>query len=492
MSYSIENDSVPKGFHVGTLAGLSPDERADRQEARLGRYYGYGRRPKRLLSHVPASRTESHYDRSYTKSRPGDDLRHVLQGCVVDDLRRIASTAGAQKPLPTRKAEMVDLIMGMLPLPAGQFLKQLEDVDVATLVMVKRCLAGEEVKMPTTTRTSQLMPFLFTRQADSKSFVPKELLDAYSDVDLTPLVAHLKETEAIKRLVTEYVTLCGVSPASEVYGYYLRLNIDATLSEDDFLQCVRKLEKADETVARLHEQDGKTYLFHPRLEGSWGGDAEYLTDGGKRMHPTDNFRPSTMLMTLIERHEEVRARPLEKGELHLDQAADIYRLPCVQRLTSYFDCHVPNEEDDYELADQMVDILIESIMMRGTSLANVIWWLTRTGWYLAEGTNTAPRLTALVIDLFRDLPRWEFNGWSEREFIEGGKLPALVSERVLLEPSPQDIDQGIPANDLAMRIDRRHRNLANGSGYRSHWEQPYDGYGYGDWSPSYLDEDIPA
>ena len=58
--------------------------------------------------------------------------------------------------------------------------------------------------------------------------------------------------------------------------------------------------------------------------------------------------------------------------------------------------------------------------------------LTRQGWYLCEGFNVAPMLTSLVVGLYKGLPRWELNGWSEVEYIDMQGYPRLIGESLLV------------------------------------------------------------
>ncbi|MBR3224052.1 MAG: hypothetical protein IKF78_01875 [Atopobiaceae bacterium] len=118
--------------------------------------------------------------------------------------------------------------------------------------------------------------------------------------------------------------------------------------------------------------------------------------------------------------------------LHKSVSEYVYGLPCVQSLTSYFDLHVPSGENEYTFADRMVDELICNFLFRRHTLLAELERLTRQGWYLCEGFNTAPMLTSLVVGLYRGLPRWELNGWSEAEYIDMQGYPSLIEESLLV------------------------------------------------------------
>lgn len=109
-------------------------------------------------------------------------------------------------------------------------------------------------------------------------------------------------------------------------------------------------------------------------------------------------------------------------------ASFVYNLPSVVALTSYFDAHVPRNESDLTFADFMVDRLIGSFLVGNAKLVSVLKELTNEGWFLSEGSNVAVELTMLVRDLYLNLPRWEFNGWSQREYLDMLDVPCLISE----------------------------------------------------------------
>ena len=110
----------------------------------------------------------------------------------------------------------------------------------------------------------------------------------------------------------------------------------------------------------------------------------------------------------------------------------VYGLSCVQSLVSYFDLHVPSDQNEYTFADRMVDELICNFLFRRHTLLAELGRLTRQGWHLCEGFNAAPMLTSLVVGLYRGLPRWEFNGWSELEYLDMQGYPYLIGETLLV------------------------------------------------------------
>lgn len=157
-----------------------------------------------------------------------------------------------------------------------------------------------------------------------------------------------------------------------------------------------------------------------------------LTDSLARNYRLEPMRNDELYASLASCHQQVLSRAGMGDLAHKSVSEYVYGLPCVQSLVSYFDLHVPRGEDEYIFADLMVDELICNFLFRHHTLLAELERLTRKGWYLCEGFNTAPTLTSLVVGLYRGLPRWEFNGWSEVEYIDMRGYPCLIGESLLV------------------------------------------------------------
>lgn len=453
MGYHIENDRVPPGFRRGMLAGLDQQERSEKllERHRLGYRAGQRDRP---LRHSLGNVRQWRQDSPHTKEEPMASLERLVGGYTVDSIRDLLRKAGYDKRFPTRKAELVDIAVNeALPLPRERFVEALATADEATLQLVRRIAAGERV--PARDGLYELFPFVFVSKVagTSVAFMPPELQRAYAQVDLEPLVLRRREEDIVMGLVTTYVTLCGVASMDDMASHYLALGEHPLLDREAFVDMVATLARKDGSCFSVFEAGDKRYVCHEQLDKH-----RIQSDGSFRYEydrrdstPPDAFRPNEMRIALVQHHEGLPSRALEAHVIGFDAVEYVYGLPCVRNLVTYFDEHVPEGENEYVFADKMVDILLEAVMIRCATLSTVIWWLTRMGWYLAEGTNTSPRLTRLVFDLFRQLPRWEFNGWSETEVLERFGTHHLISETSLDEVPRQNVEEVIPPTKIMSR-----------------------------------------
>jgi len=454
MSYAIENELVPSGFFKGALADLSVEERQRELETYREEDWRSSDRVRLLALHLPKPTTTwggirpSERNPS-TKASPSSSLRQALEGLRADELRRLARSLDHDVDLPRYKAEVVDLLATRLPGSTEGLFRDLAETDSKTIGLVERCIRGEVENVRAD--IPYLLPHVFTSGAGSwkEAFMPPEVRAAYAEADLRPLRARAIERERLLDFVAFHALVCGVVSMDDLYAHYAGLHENSPVGRHAFVECVKDQARLGTSIYYVHATADQDYVCHGRLDQSWN--RSYYLEPHSRERPADGFRPWAMRDLLIKRAKEHSIRALELDEAQLEEAADVYGLPCVSDLTAFFDAHVPNGENGYEFADAMVDILLEGIMMRGASLSSVIWWLSRTGWYLAEGTNTAPRLTKLVFDLFREIPRWEFGGWSEREYCKRHGLPQIVSETCLAQEPPQDIDAVIPPSRIFRR-----------------------------------------
>ena len=203
-----------------------------------------------------------------------------------------------------------------------------------------------------------------------------------------------------------------------LYAGFQTLDTSAALDESEFTEAVRRRSGYASTY-RMVTIGRESYVESVQLKDS-----------------------KLSSKTLAQRHDGLMARAATDALADKTVADYVYGLDCVRQLTDYFDTHVPIHEDDWNFAYKETDAIIGDFMFGRATLSNVLGRLTKKGWYLAEGSNAAPKLTQLVCKLYREIPRWEFNGWSEQEVIDMQGLPCLIGESLklgLTNPSnPED------------------------------------------------------
>lgn len=433
MNYGIQNTSVLTKFHKGCLAGLDPVERARKQTES----WRYEPTALRALS-LPTTRSTAtpHCRKPNTKATAGSPLIDALQGSTVSELYDGARRIGLSIQSGLRKADLISILVGYVPTAQEQFISFATKVDSAAFEVLLRTLSGETVghdrhnDLPY--YVPNLIPFTFVCSAEDgyASYMPPELQEAIAGIDMNHLAEQRAAFDLVNKALHAYTTLCGIALLEDVYGY-LDNGSDRHFDRSLFDQHVATLTKHP-LVAPYHlvTIDDLTYV-EQRFESSshrkklcrhWD-DYDYGFE-----HHRKRLSSTLAPKELIEQHRFVASRLDSLDTCDFDVESYVYSLTCVKDLTSYFDAHVPTGSYDEFFADEMVDELIRRFLFENASLRETLLVLTEEGWFMSEGSNAAPQLTRLICNLYRELPRWELNGWSERECIDMLDAPCLISE----------------------------------------------------------------
>ena len=433
--YAIEDKDVYTGFHCGALGGLDASER---EEARLEKPRSYPwDRYTRLLDRIPNLDVPRRDEKPVCKARLGSSLRDCLTGSTVSDLRKIAYGARIALSGANRKADIIELLCNELPKQADRFDEAVSSLGFDAVSLVERLLEGESVGMGRRPRVNGMgsFPFAFLcKEAGNHTwFMPLELREAFAKVDVRKYSKRQETRAAIAKLLSTYVVLGGIVPVQEMLDAYRQSVPEDLFSEEQAMQAVHELTRGLRSPFSQREHEGVAYIalraYPIRVD-----DSEYceFTDAFSRKYRLESMRDDEPFASLVSCHQKVLPRAGMDDMLHKSVSEYVYGLPCVQSLVSYFDSHVPSGENEYTFADRMVDELICNFLFRRQTLLAELGRLTRQGWYLCEGFNTAPTLTSLVVGLYRGLPRWELNGWSEVEYIDMQGYPCLIGESLLV------------------------------------------------------------
>jgi hypothetical protein len=162
--------------------------------------------------------------------------------------------------------------------------------------------------------------------------------------------------------------------------------------------------------------DGTYYLLEYMLAkdnwyevtGQWHIDETDRDDG----YPGSELGPT--LRELLARREGLAPRPVPEDMF--DHITDYFgwalKQPPMVQLRSYLDAHVPDGEDDYTYANDVMGHVLEYLHL-GLGPTEVVWEVFDRG-----GCTDATSLSAvewLAQQVADQMPSWEFNGWSPRE-----------------------------------------------------------------------------
>ena len=434
--YAIEDKNVYTGFHCGALGGLDANKR---EEAKLRMSHSYlWDSYTRLLDRIPNLNARAREKKPVCKAGPGSSLRDCLLGSTVSDLRNIAQGARIELSGASRKADLVELLFNKLPKQVERFDEVVSNLGLDAISVVERLLEGELVGAGRQWCTNGMgsFPFAFLCNKESKLtwFMPLELREAFAKVDVHKYSSRLETHAAVARLLSTYVVLGGIVPVQEVLDACKQSIPEDLFSEELAMQAVRKLTRDWRSPFNRWEHEGVTYIILSAYPVRADDRAECcdFEDDFSRNCRLESMGDNELYVSLVSCRQRVLPRAGMDDLLHKSVNEYVYGLSCVQSLVSFFDLHVPSDENEYTFADRMVDELICNFMFKHHTLHAELGRLTRQGWYLCEGFNTAPVLTSLVVGLYRGLPRWELNGWSEAEYLDMQGCPCLIGESLLV------------------------------------------------------------
>ena len=404
--YEIYDEKTYRTFHTGSLHGLDPDQRRLRQESCA--YESH----RRLLA--PPRREDHRFvSLSECKASPGAALSEVLRTLTVYMMHNIARRTGIQLPSGLRKLELVNRMASQLPQHTDWLEKRAHTLDDESFHVLCKLLTDGDVlaEQAPAYVSADLSPFVYLcrREGIPVYSMPPELRSVLAGLDIQAIDKWRLANKDVDRLLHNFTTLGGVARIADLYDTFRELDSARIFDKTQFFEEVRQRTEYCNAPFIQWEHDGESFVTSACLKDS---------------QITGN--------ALASRHADIIPRAASDFFITGSVEDYVYALDSVRQLTSYFDDHIPDHESELFFADEMVDSLIGDFMFGRASLETVLRRLTRSGWYLAEGTNAAPKLTHLVCKLYREIPRWEFNGWSEQEFTDMQGLPCLVGESLHL------------------------------------------------------------
>ena len=234
-----------------------------------------------------------------------------------------------------------------------------------------------------------------------------------------------------------YVTYCGVCPLDEVYDRFCGIYSDA-MSYDEFAELMESESETGQALFECWDFEELPYLAHYTLckdfvasqvvqrhqDEIMNGLAAASNMQGALDATYDRVRDDLsrelgnledVRLSLATDHYRTPLRTLGEEALDDDPLRALRTLPAVRALRRYLDAHVPDGENDYTFADQVVDSVVRSVLEVGDK---------RVGASIArsaglEGSDGGSgRLASLLDNVYRALPSWEDNGWSPNQLKE--------------------------------------------------------------------------
>jgi hypothetical protein len=427
-----DDGALPEGFHASPLSSLSDEARFEAVEA----YYTEHRQtaPFQIDAYIRANSFEG---------APTDALGDVLDRFESETLVEMADVLGAKESQSSTRATARATIARLLPGDAGTYASYLL-ISPAEVFDTMRALAEEPVlECPAGPGDClgryPLIPYAapFLHDGVLTIVVPRELRELVAGFDYESL-SHMRAGErAALNCASAYVTYCGVCPLDEVYDRFCGIYSDA-MSYEEFAELMESESETGQALFECWDFEELPYLAHYTLckdfvasqvvqrhqDEIMNGLAAASNMQGALDATYDRVRDDLsrelgnledVRLSLATDHYRTPLRTLGEEALDDDPLRALRTLPAVRALRRYLDAHVPDGENDYTFADQVVDSVVRSVLEVGDK---------RVGASIArsaglEGSDGGSgRLASLLDNVYRALPSWEDNGWSPNQLKE--------------------------------------------------------------------------
>ena len=435
-----DGERLPAGYHRGVLAGLSPEERAERvKEHADANYHG----AKNLLA--DSLRAQS------VAAQPVETLQECLVACTTkDELISLCKALGVKGYGSKNKSGIAELLHGPL-LNASETMRN--DLSICSPrafdLFCRLVREGGRCEDPIESIRSfaqlpqPLRPYVFQFRDGGKlvSVMPVELRPVAAQVDLET-AAYEREREDVALNCADAMGIYyGLLTLREAYDLYCGAVVNAYTLEE-FVALLMREDAYDDMGFILQEWNGDSYLMHysvsdMHLENLIGerNQAELAQaahavcrSGGKNREPLlrlqeqlqQEFEAELKELDayrnrVVEVRQRTPRRPLDAAAAEGTTEERFFELPALVQLRAFYDAHVPDGEDDYTFGERAV----EDLVVHAIDLGNVDMYLDaveQVGWEkCAEDEHLLPRL---IENAYGALPSWEFNGWSPQEILE--------------------------------------------------------------------------
>lgn len=234
------------------------------------------------------------------------------------------------------------------------------------------------------------------------------------------------------------VIQCGAARVDDAYAQYCSLVADV-VDRETFDELIAGLALSPEVDFGTWRHNGVDYVVHYTLTPDFvaqehmrqqrdtirgllqnreTGEVAVETSGMSRRSmdlPTELQWLEQYKQDLVESQGNLPMRPLSRTLLENDAIGELLDNPNVVRLRNFLDERIPDGQDDFMFADEVVYELVLASIESG-SLQALFSYMVEWG---LEGCCAKPdRLAVLLTNMFNAMPSWENNGWSPQELYE--------------------------------------------------------------------------
>lgn len=474
-------EGMPEGQHRGALADLPWEERERLVNQRLQEDA-----VRDLMGEVFGEPGPA----AFTGLRPPvvTGLHDLLPRLKKDQVKDLGYGAGLSRLSKLRKQELVDATEGaLLEDPAGYVGAALADMTPPEVQLVRKVVeAGGQLELALADTPmdkgirppSPILPACFAAgEGRLACVVPDELMDALAALDwdeaeveanergekfqsmlqdafsqvFGPSKASRDEGRGVTLTASEYVeslvALRGVVPlavAAREYVAYLqeaRPDLAEGMTAGEAALDVRDEwdMRADVLNFEIVANGTSAYLLADELAMTnwWDltGTDPIEEDGGYAAgYPGTSLGES--VRSMMAHQAPYKPRPLPEGLAQAEDYMDwALQQPAVRQLARYLDAHVPDGEDDYLYAEDVLAVVVDA-SHGGINPTDLIQSLGGMG-VLGSDNDAADAVLWMVMKVVNSMPNWENNGWSPDEAHELGDQISSRPERRAKKPRPR-------------------------------------------------------
>ena len=425
--------TVP-GVHRGVLAGLSEAER----ESVIARSIEESLSEKDRRSLVP---DEIRILKQHAASvEPASSFEGSLMADNKSVLERDAQNFGITGYTKMRKAELAHVVaQEYLKEPEGVhfLLAQCAEIEFETICSL---LAAEDGRISFDEKDAgrhlDLMPLppvsrLYWHKGIFTALIPDEVRMIIGGIDLDKLREERQRAVRVERLAEALAELCGIVSVDDLVVQYERFYAESIACDQLLAVVIDAIERdPDEPVFEVWTggaTDGTAYVIHQSMgDAALANDvahdlaAELSKDGkacerlrDKMMSKLARLRDERdeMLRDLVSAHEQKVAYgiyPVDRTVVETGVYAWKLHLPAVVNLRNWLDAHVPDEEDDFLYADDVIDELLDA-QLGSSRPTDVVEAASEMGVF--ETSEDVEGAVGRVMAFANALPDWWNNGW---------------------------------------------------------------------------------
>ena len=401
------------GTHRGMLAGLAKDVRDEIVARELTR------RLRERDGSTPTSILAS----QCTAPEVANSLTKHLEKMRKDDLQRIARDLDLKRTSSLNKAQLSRRIAEAMASPAILQM-QLCAFSPKLLEGVRSvCESGGRISMDEASvidlreTPTPLPPFLNVTHKDGvfTFVIPEELVEPMALVDWDEVMRDSRAFDLAEQYVSAYVELRGAVQVDELYPSYARVVAeDLRLPVNDFsLVLYGGLLSPYDAVCDFVRLDGSLYAIDFDITEWYPQDYDPLGSLEEMPLPVATKDLAAYMRTLLQARAGKPARDVPADVLDGSDLTEwLVKQPPSIALRDFFDDNVPDGQDDYLYADDLV-FEIANMVLRDYQIGEILKYLNEMGYEPDEARLN--QMLPLLMEVCNSLPHWFNNGWAPFE-----------------------------------------------------------------------------